>query len=377
VKQPLDRAATHNVTRGASLLAVAVLVLGIPLAGRTTATRAKPHTLVVAHGQIYAFAQDTSTIAWIDSGYRVHVNRLGAQRGSVIGSALHGGGHKAKTYPLALAGIRALWTSYDRGNFLYTYVYTGSPTLAEREIAELVYMPDDGPGGTYLSGVAGDGATLALGTTGQHCDDDYNCRRIDVDGAVRRVNTDARDIPGIPPSVMLATSSSRIALVPAKTPRFYPDLGPPRAAEYAPVQVFDLAGHLISSVVPPGTPRAIALSWPKLAVLFEFVDGSRQIQLYDARTGGYWTTREYGGVFTKVPVTVKRVAVGPLGAVYAVGGKIYLLRQQKPQFVWRASGTPIGLSIEGRRIAWAVNLKGRGRIVALTLPGVAATATAV
>jgi hypothetical protein len=189
-----------------------------------------------------------------------------------------------------------------------------------------------------------------------------------VDGTVKRVGTDAQDIPGVPPSFLLATSNDRIAVVPAKTPRFYPDIGPPRAAEYGPVEVYDLAGHLISSVVPPGTPRAIALSWPKLAVLFEFVDGSRQIQLYDARTGGVWAAGG-GGVFTRVPVTVTQVAVGGSGAVYSVGSRIYLLRKQAPQLVWHASGTPIGLSIEGRRIAWAVNIKGRGHIVALTLPG--------
>ena len=63
-----------------------------------------------------------------------------------------------------------------------------------------------------------------------------------------------------------------------------------------------------------------------------------------------------------------QVAVGSQGVVYSVGTKIYLLRRQRLQLLWRASGKPIGLSIEGRRVAWAVNLKGRGRIVALTLP---------
>jgi hypothetical protein len=187
-----------------------------------------------------------------------------------------------------------------------------------------------------------------------------------VDGGVQRVDTEAHGIAGIPPSFMLATSSNRIAVVPAKTPRFYPDIGPPRAAEYAPVKVYDLAGPLISSVTPDGTARAIALSWPKLAVLFEFVNGSRQIQLYDARTGRIWAAGGEGAS-ARVPVTVTRVSVGALGAVYAVGKRIYLLRRQSPQLVWRAGATPTGLSIEGRRIAWAENIRGRGRIVALTL----------
>ncbi len=334
---------------------------------RSLAASPALRTLVVAKGPINAFAQGASTIAWIGPDYRVHVRQVSARRGVIIGSALHPGGYKAKSFRLALAGAQALWTSYDRGNFLYTHVYTGSPALGEREVAELVYMPGDGPEGTYVGGLTGDGATLVLATIGQSCDNEYDCRRIDVNGAVKRVRTDAQDIAGIPPSVMLAASSNRIAVVPAKTPRLFPDIGPPRAAEYAPVQVYDLAGHLISSVVPPGTPRAIALSWPKLAVLFEFVDGGRQIQLYDARTGAYWAE---GGaaVVRRVPVTVTRVAVGSQGVVYSVGTKIYLLRRQRLQLIWRASEKPIGLSIEGRRVAWAVNLKGRGRIVALTLP---------
>jgi hypothetical protein len=284
----------------------------------------------------------------------------------VIGDALQRGGPvKVKARPLALAGTQALWTSYDGGNTLETHVHSGSPTLGERTVYELFSMPGPADGG-YLGGLAGHGATLVFGATGQRCDNEYDCRRIDVDGSVKRVRADAQDVAGITPSVMLATSSNRIAVVPAKTPRFYPDIGPPRAAEFAPVQVFDLSGRLISSVVPPGTPRAIALSWPKLAVLFEFPDGSRQIQLYDARTGAYWA--EAGGaLFRNVPVTVKRVSVGSSGVVWAVGSKIYVLRGGKTQLVWRAKAAPIGLSIEGRRVAWAMNLKGRGRIVSLTL----------
>jgi hypothetical protein len=349
--------------------AVPLLLLALPAgAGTGSSVRAKPikaRTLVVENGPIYSFAQDSSTISWIGRGYDVHVRPLAAKRGTVIGDARQRGGPvKVNGRPLALAGARALWTSYNGGNFLETHIYAGSPTQT-KEIYELENQPGD-PAGAYLGGVAGDGATLVFGDTSPNCDTEYICQRIDVSGAVKRVGSEVKDIPGIPPSFMLAVSQDRIAVVPAKTPRFYPDIGPPRAAEYGPVEVYDLAGHLISSVVPDGTARAIALSWPKLAVLIEHVDGSREIELYDARTGGY---SNVGGEasFTRVPVTVTGVAVGSPGAVYSVGSRIYLLRAQQPQLVWRAGGTPIGLSIEGRRIAWAENVNGRGRIVALTL----------
>jgi hypothetical protein len=35
--------------------------------------------------------------------------------------------------------------------------------------------------------------------------------------------------------------------------------------------------------------------------------------------------------------------------------------------LWKTTGTPIGLSIEGNRIGWAENVKGHGRIVTLTV----------
>lgn len=343
----------------------ALILLGA--AGAPSATRPAPKTLLAESGPIHGFAQDAGAVAWIGPGYLVHVRRIAAKRGSVIGDALQRGGPvRIKTRPLALAGTRAVWTSYNGGNTLEIHVHAGSPSQPEKEIYELDSMPGP-PDGSWLGGVAGDGSTLVFGELLQRCDVEWDCRRIDVTGAVRRADASASAVQGLPPPFLLAASSSRIALVPAKTPRFFPDIGPPRAAEYAPVQVHDLDGHLISSFVPDGTPRAIALSWPKLALLFEFVDGSRRVELRDARTGGYWNV---GGEasFTRVPTTVTRVAVGSPGAVYAIGNAIYLLRGQTRQLVARAAAAPIGLSIEGRRIAWAENVHGKGRIRTLTIP---------
>jgi hypothetical protein len=66
--------------------------------------------------------------------------------------------------------------------------------------------------------------------------------------------------------------------------------------------------------------------------------------------------------------TASEVSVAKAGVVYRVGAKIYLVGTGKPMLVWKASSTPIGLSIEGRRIGWAENVKGRGRVITLTLP---------
>lgn len=346
---------------GLSLAGVVLLVLGA--AGPSTAHAPRVRTLVTENGRILAFAQDAGAVAWMGHDYEVHVRRLTAKRGTVVGSAASE--FKNASWPLALAGTQALWTSYSAGNYIYTSVHTGSPTMRDHVVLDSSYMP--GPAdGSWINAFAGDGSTLTFGTAMQRCDVDYDCRRIDVDGGVQRVSTKATPIAGLPSSFLLATSSGRVALVPTKTPRFFPDIGPPRAAEYAPVQVYDLGGHLLSSVVPDGTPRAIALAWPRLAVLFEFVDGTRQIQIRDARTGAYWDIGGSGAAW-RVPMTVTRVAVGSAGAIYSVGNAIYLLEKLKPQLVARAAAPPIGLSIEGRRIAWAENVRGKGRIRSLTL----------
>jgi len=71
---------------------------------------------------------------------------------------------------------------------------------------------------------------------------------------------------------------------------------------------------------------------------------------------------------TSVPkATASELSTRSAGTVYRVGRKIYLLAGGAPKLVSKARGTPIGLSFEGKRIAWTVDLKGQGRVVALTL----------
>ena len=64
------------------------------------------------------------------------------------------------------------------------------------------------------------------------------------------------------------------------------------------------------------------------------------------------------------PGTVSKLTMSTYGLVYRVGRSIRVRGRGE---VARAVAMPIGLSIEGRRIAWAENVNGRGRIRALTL----------
>ena len=159
----------------------------------------------------------------------------------------------------------------------------------------------------------------------------------------------------------LAVSHGRIAVLPSPpTVAGQYWWGFPAVAENGPVEVRTAAGALVFRVFPAGTVRQIALSWPHLAVLVQRPDGSQAIERYGVN-GGLEET-------TPVATTATDVSIGTGGIVYRVGRTIYTIRRSKPALLWRAKATPIGLSVEGRRVAWAVNLHGSGLIVALTLP---------
>jgi hypothetical protein len=347
--------------------ALPLLLLALPAgAGTGSSGRAKPvtaRTLVVEEGPIRAFAQDANTIAWIGRSYDVHVRRLAARTGSIVGRTSSRG---PVARPLALAGTRALWTSYAGGNSVEITLWSG-----KLDVDHLGYSPGDNAG-SFLGGVAGDGATLVYAVVGQFSP--CSCGGpLTVTGGGVSIVTEHQSPPaiaGIFPPVKLALSRGRLAVVPAASP--VPNDGyTPRAAENGPVNVYDLSGRLLLSVPETGIVRGIALSWPELSVLVERPDGSKWIERYDARTGELIAVPEHGdqlGAQTRIALAATGLATGSIGTVYRVGRTIYLLsNRQQPKLVWRAAGTPLGLSVEGRRIAWAENVKGRGAIVALTL----------
>jgi hypothetical protein len=340
---------------------------------------ASPRTLVSEKAPIRAFAQDETTIAWIGSTYRVRVRSLPTGMGAVLGSAGPAVAGIRWTPTLALAGSTAMWTTFPSGgNSLESELVTAAPWDPRATAIDLFIDYQSPTGGTFLAGLAGDGTTLVYGKTSERCDDPggNNCHRLDAVGGVAVVTGQygSAAVAGIPPPVMLAfaahdphesnrISQGLIAVAPAQTP-ILTDLGnAPRAAENGPVEVYrplDAQTHLVSSVAPLGTVRAIALDFHQLAVLVQRHDGTKTLERYNPMTGASLGT-------TAVPSAASNLSIGTAGVVYRVGSKIYLLGAGQPKLVWRASGTPIGLAIEGRRIAWAVNIKGRGRIVALTL----------
>jgi len=350
------------MTRIGGVLLVALALAG---AGASAHGGAAPKTLVDRPGAIRAFAQDGNAIAYIASNHTVHVQRVAGRGRWVVGSAA---GSYANQVPpfLALAGTRAVWTQYVGGNIMEILIDTGVPAASKAKRVDLLRRNSISTyGGDFVGGLAGDGKTLVYGWA-SICDvGDSECSRFQVSGGgARRVSAGSKTtIAGVPPLVDLALSQGRIAVVPADlgTSPQLDDRRVPLPVENGPVRVYDLAGRLLSGFTPSGTVRDVALSWPQAAVLVQRGDGMKAIERYDAKTGALVDANA-------VPAAATDLSLSSTGAVYRVGGAIYLLARGGQQaIVWKVAGTPIGLSIEGHRIAWAVNGPHRALVRALTI----------
>jgi hypothetical protein len=346
------------------------------------ATPLRPRTVVSEKAPIRAFAQDETTIAWIGSTYRLRVRSLTTGTGAVLGSAGPAVSGVRWSPTLALAGSSALWTTFPGGgNSVENGLLTAAPFDPRATGIDLFTVPQSPTGGDFLGGMAGDGPTLVYGKTNEICNDPggISCQSLDAVGGVAFVTGqyEAPMVSGIPAPVMLAftahdpqssmrISQGLIAVVPAATPVLSDFDNVPRVTPNGPVEVFRVLGprpsvHLVSSVTPVGSVKAIALDFHQLAVLVQRADGMKVLIRYATQGGAPLGT-------TALPkATASQLSISKAGIVYRVGTSIYLLGSGKPTLISKAAGTPIGLSIEGRRIAWAENVKGLGRVVTLTL----------
>jgi hypothetical protein len=355
-----------------------------------SAPQSKPHRLVLSNDLIQAFAQDGNTVAWINSRrdlYRVRARNVATGKSFVLGDA---NDYRARLRPptLAVAGTRVFWTTCWYGTRLYIDGHT--TTLAERSerpqpkpvlLFELAQDSDNGADG-YFAGAAGDGSTLAYGWTHVSPVGEPSMERVVDGGGVVRVQGPftthfppaAPPISNLPVAApmysndgrqqlarQLAVSQGRVAVLPPSSSAGRYSWAVPRPAEDGPVTVSTRGGTVISRVTPAGTVGGIALAWPNLAVLVQRHDGTKAVEVYDASNG----LRKSA---TAVPADASDLSIGTGGLVYRVGRSIYTIGAGGPRLLWRAQVTPIGLSVEGNRVAWAANVGGRGRIVALTLP---------
>jgi hypothetical protein len=351
----------HIRVSGMSWMLVAFAGLLIALVAGAAPTRATPglvtpRTLAIAHGTIHRFAQDGGMIAWIGGRhYVVHLRSVSRQTGWVLGNA---GGGAAVSAPspsmVALGGERAFWVKYSGGLTLETGILTAKPGQKKPMLIDVLRVTD--LGGTYLTGLAADGAqTIVYGdATVTFWGPEVGCEL--TGGGVHRFIGKGYPsrIRGIPPAFAIAASVGRVAVAPAVLTDKWQMA--PEAAANGPVMVYNLAGRQLARVVPQGTVREVALSWPDLAVIVVRSDGATAIEQYDARTGELVTATTMPGA--------SNLSIGTGEIVFLVGKTIYTMHDGQPAVLWRATSKPTGLSIEGRRVAWAVS----GRIKALNLP---------
>jgi hypothetical protein len=359
--------------------AVITVALGTATLVQDAGARAlkSTRTVLTTKTPIRAFAQDSSRIAWIGAKWHVDVRGTGRRPTTVlVGTAHPFAGNGGVPSQLAVAGARVLWTRHGGGNFLETSVWVGKAET--RHSAKMIFLAAalrEGGRGGYFGPIVGAGSTLAYTDVDYECVDENDCSELaeqpSPSNGVFRVTgtTGTTQLPvAVPGATELAVSGNRIALLPAPEQVAATQLSnpnsPPPPAPGTSVEIRDATtGSLDAQFTPPGTVRALALSGEIAAVVDELGNGTREIERYDANTG------------TLLQVTAglapgNSLSVAGQTLIYAVGDDIEAMNAAtgEQHLLATSPGTPIGLSVAGKRVAWAVNGHGHGRVLAVTLP---------
>jgi hypothetical protein len=366
---------------GLVLAAAAAVAAAI---SHTAHAERQPQTLwILAHSRIAAFAQDGRTIGWVASGIAPKCNVVHLQ------SLAYGVGYdlpsqdarnvtcrfiwgKRQPVQLALAGGDALWSLPQDAPIAVDYLLgagVGASARAERRFLEIAHTRNGV--GQWLGGVAGDGDTLAYTVTsvdfadeaGCLAGDKAKCTLVKAGGGVYVVRgRQPAFVPATGPAVDIATSAGAIAYVPTGG---LERSGRPRPSADLPISVVSTStGAQISSVVPQGVPLAIALTPSVLATLERTPLGTRLA----------WYDRTSGRIRGSLPVpnaTAPALTANDQLIVFHVGRSLRAayVASHRTRLLARAAATPVGLSLEGSRLAWAENLPGRSRVQVLYVSG--------
>ena len=369
------------MTRMGSVLAAVAAIAAV--FSHASSTVAKPQTLYTRAGTIAAFAQDGPTISWfapaaggcnvvylrsLDSGLTV---RLPDQSSSNV--TCHFPRSDGEPVGLAVAhdlGF-ALWTLPQESPLPLDYLL-GAGVAArdqpERRFQEVAHT--ERGIGQWLGGVAGDRDTLVYGVTSVDFKDEAGCLAGSVPctlvtsgGGVYRVQgRQAVLVPGTSPAYAVAASGRAVAYI--ATGRVAQN-GEPKAVAGLPIRIVAAAtGRPIASVAPAGVPVALALAPHVLATLEQTPLGLR-LAWYDAATG-----KVRGSVPVPKATTPHLTASDQL-IVFRVGRSLRAVSTSthRTRVLATAAATPLGLSLEGSRLAWAENLGATARIRALYVSG--------
>ena len=343
----------------------------------------RPETLYTSpKGPIAAFAQDGPVLAWFARGTKGcnTVWELDLTTSAQTSLPKQSAGSLNVTCqwdvvpPVRLAvdgkTTTALWTLREIAPLRFDYLIGASfQNRLERRFQEIAHSPRGA--GLWLGGIAADSGTLVYSVTSVDFADEVACLsnpkkphacalRVGDGGGVYQVTgRNTHLIPGTAPSGMqIALASGKVAYIRAASVQ---NDGTPLSGAQIDIRTVQ-DGKVVAEVSPHGTPTALALS-PSVLATLERGSSGLQLVWYDATTG-----RPVG--FVRVPTkTSEELSASTRAIVFHVGRSIRVvdLKTRKVRTVAHAAAAPIGLSIEGTRIAWAENVSGKGRIRALRL----------
>ena len=294
-----------------------------------------PRPRLLGGTDIASFAYDDGRAAWLRRGCeRVHVRTLATGRARSFATS---GTCESVGRIVGLTGGRAYWTRRiaDGTRLL-------SAALSDPVVRLLALYPFDGSDGDVPGAHAGDEGVFALGGTTW------------IGGSAtsgwfqRFVWRDARNTCPAPARASLAVAGPLVA-----------------AADDVTAEVRDgQTCALLATVSTAGTIRALALGNGVLALLVEGVEGARRISRFDV-DGGALLGR------SAVPAaTADRLDLARGRVAYHVENAIRVLdlATGTSRTAWKPARAPVGLSLEGRTLAWAENRNGRARVWTLELP---------
>jgi hypothetical protein len=339
-------------------LPLALLTLGVPAAGAAGAASTAPETLAVAAGPIAAFAQDGNRVAWFRwmhgrtcnaSIFVRTVSGNGTSRLPSTGSTCRFPGERFPVR-LALSGSRAAWTLTAAGNITEQYLFSASlGAPRERQVAVLYHLTDST--GSWLTGLAGDRGTIAFSVVNTRYTDE-SASQLEIGGVLGGLSRAPIEVP----AAKVALSGWLAATARATgTDRG----GLPVAGPHTRVELWNLrTRERLGWFAPTGTVRALAYSSPWIVA---FVGDGQERRLLVRHTPSGLSSS------TNVARDASNLTASADTAVYREGRTLVAvdLRTRTRRVLHRAAATPVGLSIEGRRVAWAENVGGRGRIRAL------------
>ena len=289
----------------------------------------------VLGSRVVSFAFDHGRVAWMPRACeRVRVRSLGTDLARSFATS---GTCATVGRPIGLAAGRAYWTRRDGDGTRLL-----SAALRDPVVRSLALYAFDGSDGDVVGGLAGDRSVFALGGSAY------------VGGAVtggwirRFVWGEARDTCPAPPAASVAVGGALVA-----------------AADEAMAEVRDGATcALLAAISPGGAIRALALGDGVLALLVDGTDGTRRISRFDAESGAPL------GRSAVPAATAPRLDVAPGRVAYRVGNAIRVLdlASGASRTAWTPRRFPLGLSLEGRTLAWVENRNGRSRAWTLALP---------